>query len=246
VTIVVPATSASGSLTLLQIIQSVCRRIGILAPNAVVTSTDPQVIQLLELSLEEGREQLSRYSWQALQKEATFTTVATQLQTTLAAITTGFEWIVNNTIWNRSLRRPVYGPDSEQDWQQSQAMQINGPFNRFRIISGAINFYPVPTAGQTCAFEYISNAWITTNLGVGSSTWTSDLDTTVLDEQLVILGTVWRWKAAKGLQYAEDFRKYEARLLDVMNRDGAKPTLTMTGAKYDVPPVVIVPAGSWN
>lgn len=244
-TIVVPPTSA-GALTLLQIIQSVCRRIGILTPQLAFNSIDPQVVQLLELSQEEGREQVSRYAWQALQKEATFTTVASELQTTVAAVTSGFEWIVNNTIWNRTLRRPVYGPDSEQDWQQSKAMQINGPFNRFRIAGGAIRFYPVPAAGQSCFFEYISNCWVTTSAGLPSSVWVSDDDTTLLDEQLVILGTVWRWKAAKGLSYAEDFRKYEARLLDVQNRDGGKPMLTMTGAKYDVPPVVIVPAGSWG
>ena len=243
---IVVTPSGSGLLSVLQIVQSVCRRIGILTPNAVLTSVDPQVIQLLELSEEEARDQISRYSWQAMQREATFVTVATELQTTLSSITSGFEWIVNNTIWNRSLRRPVHGPDSQQDWQQAKATQINGPFNRFRILQDSIRFYPVPTAGETCAFEYISNAWVTTSVGGASSVWTTDSDTTVLDDQLMILGTIWRWKAAKGLAYAEDFRKYESRLLDVQNRDGGKPTLTMTGAKYDINPVVIVPAGSWN
>ena len=234
------------ALNCLQIIQSACRRIGILSPNTAVTSTDPQVIQLVELCEEEGREQASRYEWQALQREATFPTVAVELQISLAAITQGFEYIVNNTIWNRDLRRPVYGPDSQQDWQQAKATQINGPFNRFRIIGSSIYFYPIPTAGQDCYFEYMSNFWAADTSGNGSAVFENDTDVTVLDDQLVILGTVWRWKAAKGLAYAEDFRKYEARLLDVQNRDGGKPTLTMTGAKYDINPVVIVPAGSWN
>jgi hypothetical protein len=234
------------ALNCLQIIQSACRRIGILSPNTAVTSTDPQIIQLVEMCNEEGREQASRYAWQALQREATFPTVAVELQISLAAITQGFEYIVNNTIWNRDLRRPVYGPDSEQDWQQAKATQINGPFNRFRIIGSSIYFYPVPTAGQDCYFEYLSNFWAADTNGNGSAVFENDTDVTVLDDQLVILGTVWRWKAAKGLAYAEDFRKYEARLLDVQNRDGGKPTLTMTGAKYDINPVVIVPAGSWG
>ncbi len=234
------------ALNCLQIIQSACRRIGILSPNTAVTSTDPQIIQLVEMCNEEGREQASRYAWSGLQREATFSTVAAELQISLAAITQGFEYIVNNTIWNRDLRRPVYGPDSEQDWQQAKATQINGPFNRFRIIGSSIYFYPIPTAGENCYFEYISNFWVADTNGNGSAVFENDTDVTVLDDQLVILGMVWRWKAAKGLAYAEDFRKYEARLLDVQNRDGGKPTLTMTGAKYDINPVVIVPAGSWN
>ena len=38
------------ALNCLQIIQSACRRIGILSPNTAVTSTDPQIIQLVDRS----------------------------------------------------------------------------------------------------------------------------------------------------------------------------------------------------
>lgn len=233
------------TMTCLQIIQSACRRIGILSPNAVISSTDPQIIQLLEISNEEGQELGERYAWQALQNEATFTTVATQVQTTLSAVTTGFLSIVNDTIWNRTLRRPVYGPKSQQDWQQAKAMQINGPFNSFRIIANAINFYPVPVAGQSCYFEYITRNWITTSTSGTSDTWTNDADIPLLDDKLIVLGTVWRWKAAKGLDYTEDFAKYERRIADLMSKDAGKPWLSMSGAKYDIQPGIFVPAGNW-
>lgn len=234
------------ALSCLQIIQTACRRIGILSPNAAISSTDAQIIQLLSLSEEEGQEQAKRYTWQALQNEATFTTVAAQVQTTVAAITTGFNYIVNDTIWNRTLRRPVYGPKSQQDWQQAKAMQINGPFNSFRIIADSINFYPSPVAGQSCYFEYISKNWIDTSAASTSSIWTNDADTPKLDDQLMILGTIWRWKAEKGLDYAEDYAKYERMIADAMARDGGKSTLNMSGAKYDIQPGIFVPAGSWN
>ena len=233
------------ALTCLQIIQTACRRIGILAPNAAVSSTDQQIIQLMALSEEEGQELGARYAWQALQKEATFTTVAAQVQTTLAAVTTGFKYIVNDTIWNRTLRRPVYGPKSQQDWQQDKAMQINGPFNSFRIIADVINFYPNPAAGQTCAFEYISENWITTSASGVSSIWTNDADTPKLNDQLIVLGLIWRWKAAKGLDYAEDFAKYDRRVMDAMARDAGKPVLNMAGAQWDIQPVILVPRGNW-
>ncbi len=233
-------------MNVLQLVQSACRRIGILAPNAVLSSTDPQIIQLLELCNEEGREQAFRYPWQALQREATFTTVAAQVQTTLSAVTSYFSYIVNDTIWNRDLRRPVYGPNSQQDWQQAKAMQINGPFNRFRIIADVINFYPVPVADQACYFEYITSGWVSTSAGGASDVWTNDADTSLLDDDLLILGMVWRWKAVKGLSYAEDFNKYEARLLDLQNRDAGKQQLNMSGAKYEILPAILVPSGSWN
>lgn len=232
--------------TCLQIVQSACRRIGILSPNAAMTSSDPLIQQMVEIANEEGRLQCSEYSWQALQREAKFTTVALEIQGALSTIAPDLEWISNNTIWNRTLRRPVYGPDSQQDWQQAKAMQINGPFNRFRIIASNINFYPVPVAGQSCYFEYQSNGWVRDANGLAWSVWKNDSDVTVLDDELVILGTIWRWKSAKGLAYSDDYAKYEKRLTDSEATDGSKPTLSMGGAKYDIQPGIFVPAGSWG
>lgn len=232
------------AMNVLQIVQTACRRIGILAPSVAVGSSDQQIIQIVGLCEEEGQELASRYAWQALQTEVTFTTVAAQVQTSLATTAPGFNYIVNNTIWNRTLRRPVYGPTSEQDWQQKKAIQLNGPFNSFRIIADVINFYPNPAAGQTCAFEYISANWV--NKTVGSSPiWTADTDTPKLFDQLIVMGLIWRWKAAKGLDYAEDFSKYERKVMDAMARDAGKSVLSMDGVAYDIQPVVLVPRGSW-
>ena len=233
------------ALTVLEIVQTACRRIGILAPTMALGSTDQQIIQLVALCEEEGQELSERYQWQALQTEVTFTTVAAQVQASLATIAPGFNYIVNNTIWNRTLRRPVYGPTSEQDWQQKKAIQLNGPFNSFRIISDVINFYPNPVAGQVCAFEYIS-ANLVSKLSGSSAIWTADTDKPKIPDQLIVMGLIWRWKAAKGLDYSEDYAKYERRVTDAMGRDAGKPKLSMDGASYDIQPVILVPRGSFG
>lgn len=232
------------ALSVLQIIQTACKRIGILAPTVALGSSDQQIIQLVALCEEEGQSLADRHQWEALQVEALFTTVASQAQTSLATIAPSFNYIVNDTIWNRTLRRPVYGPTSQQDWQQKKAIQLNGPFNSFRIIADVINFYPTPAAGQVCAFEYISRNWINTGT-TSSSVFLTDADTPKINDQLIVLGLIWRWKAAKGMDYAEDFAKYETRVMDAMGRDAGKATLNMNGATYDIQPVVLVPRGSW-
>lgn len=232
------------ALSVLQIIQTACKRIGILAPTVALGSSDQQIIQLVSLCEEEGQSLADRHQWEALQVEALFTTVASQAQTSLATIAPSFNYIVNDTIWNRTLRRPVYGPTSQQDWQQKKAIQLNGPFNSFRIIADVINFYPTPAAGQVCAFEYISRNWINTGT-TSSSVFLTDADTPKINDQLIVLGLIWRWKAAKGMDYAEDFAKYETRVMDAMGRDAGKATLNMNGATYDIQPVVLVPRGSW-
>ena len=232
--------------TCLQMLQTVYRRIGLnVAPVTAVTSSDLGVLQVLSFIEEEGQEQATRYAWQALQFESTFTTVATQVQTSIATLG-GFDYIINDTIWNRTLRRPVYGPKTRQDWQQAKAMQINGPFNSFRIMQGSINFYPTPPAGQACYFEYQSRNWISLVAGGTGLAFASDLDTPLLDDQLIILGATWRWKQSKGLDFEGDKTTYERRMIDAMGRDAGKPTLSMDGSAYDIQPVVLVPRGSWG
>ena len=101
-------------------------------------------------------------------------------------------------------------------------------------------------AGQTCAFEYISRNWLTKSVGGTSSFWTNDADTPLLDDQLIVSGTIWRWKQIKGLDYSEDYAKYERRINDRMSKDGGKDKLSLNGANDDIQPVVLVPAGNWT
>ena len=74
----------------------------------------------------------------------------------------------------------------------------------------------------------------------------TDADTPKHSEQLIVLGLIWRWKAAKGLDYAEDFAKYERRVVDAMGRDAGKARLFMDGTTYDIQPVILVPRGSFG
>jgi hypothetical protein len=231
-------------MTCLSIVQSVCKRVGINSPNAAVTSADQQVLQIVELCNEEGQELASRATWQALIDEGTFTTLAQEDQGALSSIAPGLKFIINDTIWNRTLNRPVFGPLSAQRWQQNKSSDLTGPYPSYRIRGDRLLFNPEPTAGDTCYLEYVSKNWVESS-SVGYDSWQADTDTTLLDEQLIILGTIWRWKAAKGFEYAEDFNKYEKRVLDSIGRDGVKPILSMNGARYDIDPFIIVSSGNW-
>jgi hypothetical protein len=234
-------------MSLLTIVQSACNRIGILSPTQVVGNTDQQIIQMLALCNEEGEELANRVNWTALQTNATFTTLATESQGAIATIAPGLNRIVNDTIYNRNLRRPVFGPLSEQEFAEAKAMNINGPWNRFLIQGGILKFNPPPVAGQTCAFDYITSYWCTDATGVtGRSAWSLDSDIAKLNENIIALGLIWRFKAAKGLDYAEDYNKYERRVIDGFARDGGKPTLSMNGGPSSYMPNIAIPAGSWS
>jgi len=236
-------------MSLLTIVQQACRSpgVGLPAPAAVTTSSDEAVLQFLTIANEEGQE-LSRRTpaWTALQVETTFTTLATISQGSMVTIAPNCNYIINDTIWDRDLRRPVFGPLTPQFWQQQVSQVMTGPWSQFRVQRGLLEFYPAPTAGHTCAFEYITKAWCTDSTGLVEKTlFDADTDVSLLDEYLMQLGVVWRWKQGKGLDYAEDYAKYERAVTDAMGRDGSKPILNLGEVRYDIYPGILVPSGSW-
>ena len=232
-------------MTVLSIARSALGRIGLSKPNSIVGSTEKTSSQALELIVEECNDLASK-QWQALQREGTFTTVATESQGDINTIAPNLNYIVNDTLWNRSLRRPVFGPLVPATYQQNKAFFQSGPWSQYRIKDNELLFYPAPAVGNNIYFEYITKALYKDSLGVDKVEITADTDAMALDEELITLGIVWRFKQQKGLDYSEDFSKYTKRLNDLLARDGTKPVLHLDNSGYDVMPGIFVPAGSWS
>lgn len=235
-------------MSLLSIVQAFCARNHIPIPATVMGSTDARVVNLRALLEEEGDDLSARHSWQGITFEATLTTLAAEDQGAMSAVASnGFNYIANGTIWDRSQQLRILGPLSAQEWQQVKAMVPTGPDYRFRIRGGRLLVNPVPTAGNTWAFEYVSSNWILAADGVTyKNRFTLDTDTPLLPENLLTSGLKWRWRSDTGVEYAEDFRTYEMLIKDAMGRDGGRKTLSMDGGRYDMLPGVFVPQGSWN
>ena len=235
-------------MTLLDIIRAFCHRTnGIAAPSAILGSSDPSALQLMALLEEVGNDLATRGHWSALVREATFTTLAAESQGTLASMTgDGFSHIINNTIWNRTTGQAMRVIDAA-DWQANKAIVANGapPFVRLR--GGKLIAFPVPVAGQTWAFEYVSTQWITDSTGVLlQTTFASDTDVPLLPATLLLAGLRAWFKKEKGLEYSEDFRAYEMQVAHALSRDGFHGSLSMNSDNTDRRPgVLIPPAESW-
>lgn len=234
-------------MSLLTVVTNFCNRTGLSAPATVMGSTDDSIKQIRALLEEEGNDLALRGSWQGLVNEASLTTTATESQGAMTTIASnGFRSIINQTIWSRTRRLPVCGPLDPQQWQMLKALFVNGPYYRFRIRGGLLMVNPVPPAGESWYFEYVSSNWI---LGADGTTYSQyfnlDTDTLLVPETLALAGLRWRWKKEKGFDYAEDFRTYEMQVKDALGRDGGKETLAMDAYNEGTRPGIFVPSGTW-
>lgn len=232
-------------MTLLTIVANVCRLTGLRIPTEVVDSTDIQVQQLYGLANEAGDELARDFRWQALNREQTFVTTATEEQTD--ALPDDLTELIYNSFYDRTTRLQVFGPLTPQNWQAIKAQpQLNRVYLAFRERDGAFLMSPTPSAGDTIAYEYISSYWAKSASDVAQAQFIADTDTTYLSERLIQLSLRWRFLSAKNLDYAEAYRSYQTELQKEQARDGGSTMLNIgrNGGWYNVlAPPQITPGG---
>ena len=125
-------------------------------------------------------------------------------------------------LWDRTRNMKFSGPTSSRVWQELQAGLTGGVTGWWRIFGGEIHIFPAQPAGLTLSFEYVSKNWALSSGSVAQEKFLADEDTTVLSEDLITLGIMWRYGATtKGFDYAENMSTYERELEKIAGRDRA-------------------------
>ncbi len=233
----------------LEVAQDFAKAVGLPTPTTLVTNTADDIQQIAALINQCGKELASRNKWQAMNFEATFTSVAVESQGTLASIigaTQVLKAVLNDTIWDRTTRLPICGPLSPQIWQYYKALNFTGPYPKYRVRNNQILFNPIPSAGDNCFFEYASKCWCTDSTGATfRQKIASDTDIFIVDSDLVAAGLEWRWLRKKGLSYAEEFASYESLVAQAIIDDKPRARLDMSGGQRPFAAGIVIPIGSW-
>lgn len=223
-----PGKTTSGA-PLLELMAMVCNEIGILEPSTVIGNTDLQVKQLLALMTREAREQSKMETpvggWQAMREEYVFSTAA---GTDTYSLPADYDHSTPGTFWDRSARWQLLGPMSPQEWQVIKSgISPTGPRRRFRFIGDSFVVDPVPSAVSTLVFEYTSTYWALTADGTPLPSFVADSDFFRLDDDALVLGTIWRFRRAKGLDYDEEKSSWQDRIDLVKARQAGERLLPM-------------------
>jgi hypothetical protein len=232
--------------TILSIVQDAADIVGFPRPTILAASNNPIERQLRAIMNETGQYIANAHEWTKLLKIATITTVASEDQGTLDSLMPNFAWEVYETFWNYNQLRPLGAPSSSQHWQALKAFNVAGPYYDWRIRDGKLYLYPAPPAGEELTIEYVSKAWLRN--AAGSATYdaiTADTDVPLLDERLLKLEFMWRYKSTKGLPYAEEKLAADEHLNRTIARDGGMVTLRDTVFNESTFPLNM-PEANWN
>lgn len=217
-------------MSLLTIVQNVCRINGLPVPGFVVSSSDNTTQQMLGLANELLDSMIDESKFQAFTKQALWTYIADEDQGDLNDICPGYLWVNNGTFWDRTLLRPVYGPITDVEWQQIKAVPNPGPYYKYRIMGNHLLINPVPTDPLSLiAFEYATSYGVEAADGTPKQYFTEDTDTFLLPERILQRGLSYRWKQVKGLPYQADETAYFSMLNNAIARDATKRIYNLAG-----------------
>lgn len=207
-------------MTFLQVVQKVALRvIGAQPSSAFAPANDRQTVrEIVDLANDMAQDIAASQDWQALTKIATITGDGIETQFDLPSD------------FDRMLLASELVDPANWFWGYGQIATVN-EWLRLKslgyewitpgawiIIGNQFNFLPAPGSGQEAEYPYITKN-IVNGVSGPKESFTADSDEFVLDERLLTLGTVWRWKEEKGLEYAEDMQTYETALSQRQAKD---------------------------
>lgn len=210
-------------MTLLAIVNAVAAEIG-LDPTGVALTGEPAYKQIAQLILNEGDE-LSRYhDWRMLKSTLT---MQGDGETTLFDLPADMDRLMPGlTLWEYG--RP-YIPLMQVSDQQFLVLRsaVSSPIRPvWRLVADKFEFWRAPQLGVIINGEYRRANWIVnTSTGETGPTWQSDDDTSLLPDRLLKLGAIWRFKRAKGFDYAEEYRTAQMERAKAVNADHGMPTI---------------------
>lgn len=224
-------------MTALSIVQTAASWLALPQPTTLFgANLDPQTTQLVSLLNLEEVEQWSVGDlwWRKVLKQWTFTSTATDIQPTNAT-PPDLGYIIANTMWDRTITRPIVGPLSPETWQAWKARPVLTSVLYGFMLQGN-DFYtaPNPPAGDTVAYNYISNlsVYAVGDIIPTKQFFTADTDTSAFNETMLEMGVRWRFLRAKGLDYAQEYKDWSDMRQRFGARDKSMPTISAAGPQW--------------
>lgn len=201
-------------------------------PSTLFSSTEKTMVEIADLVTEVGVDIMKSHDWSALTKINTITGDGTATAFPLPVdydrmnlaqgVSDGASWFWGYT----------QSPNLDT-WVAIQNGYFLGatPPGWWMMLGGSMQFQPAPGASSVAQFPYISKNIAVDESGAGKPAFTTDSDTFALDERLLTLGLIWRWRAQKRMEYAEDMQTYEIALSQSQTRDRGA-TVIRSNARY--------------
>lgn len=215
-------------MTLLTVVSRAARQCGLAPPTVAYGSTDETWLQFVEWAQETVDDLCLRHDWRALHELQTLTGDGTTVAFNLAS---DFSRLSKMPAVSRDSSSAGFwpaGPMSPPGFIGASSLPVMGVGPLFQIEAGVLTFVSAPADDETFTVSYQTTKPIVSS-GTPVIEFLLDADTMLIPERLVRLGLVWRWKASKGLRYAEFLDSFERAFETMASHDNGLMAIELSG-----------------
>lgn len=223
-----------------EIINQVAVEVGLTKQSDVFASTDESFTRMVALTNACLSELGELYEWQITNRQATIAPldyVAQGNPQGVYNLPTDFNYIVNQTMWDRTNDVPVTILSS-QEWAllKGEDLVTYTIYASFRINQGKINIFP--WAGETVPpdadsfdinYEYVSTSTVRRNGDEYDSEIENPGDIILFPHYMFERLLKMRFLASKGFDTSEAAQQYRASVVGRMGKDKGAPILNAVG-----------------
>jgi hypothetical protein len=191
-------------MTLLTIAQDVARNTALDVPATASGSTAREIVNVVQFINDTGLELARRVNWGALRTTTTITGTGVNANFALPAYY--LKLIEGGAVFAGSVA--VRGGLSPDEW--AALTPIEGTPRFYRLRGSSISFYPFLANAATASVNYQSTAWASN----GTDRLQLDAETSLIPEDLLVKGAIWRQRRHVGQDFADQIAEYEAALAD--------------------------------
>lgn len=172
-------------------------------PTSIFSSTDRFAKELRVQANKSAEAIMKAYDWQILTKRATITGDGTD---TSFPLPSDYDRMAKKTnLASSSTNVDLIKAEDLDQWDYFLNHMSTTTPGFWIILGGEIQIMPAPSTGVVHSYYYISKNAVSGD----KPRFTADTDTFVLPERLLTLSIIWRWRASKRLEYAEDMTNFE-------------------------------------
>lgn len=172
--------------------KSAALRLNMGSRTAFFGQTDPFCLEICDLGNEVAADAMKANDWRALTRE----------------------WVITGDGATKAWMLPT-----DYDRMLLTGSVLRASCGQWSVLAERMQIWPELAAGEMASVFYITRDVVRKANTDPSPVFTADDDTFRLDDRLLTLGLIWRWKAMKGLDYSEDMANYERLLSQIAGRE---------------------------
>ena len=232
-------------MTILEVVQAASPKLGIARPSQIIADTSATSLELQATIAEVAAAIRDRYDWQAFTSLGTLTGDGVALAFDKPA--NYVRMLKVASLWpSGSPNRPLTHIQDLNLWLGMIVQDFTAVVGAWTMLGDQFNIRmggqsdPMALA-DTVQFYFINNLQFKDNANASKTAFTADTDSFRLDERLLRLGLIAKWKQDKGRPYAQDMSDFEDALAMSIGNDKGSKQIVVGNVRYPSNATIALP-----